>query len=106
MIKVIEKNCDFSENVETVISKVYCDNTQLVAEHRISVRVTFKDWWNFFIGKDCLHLTCNTTLTYEEINNNKSMSDSTSNNTAKFKTPKPKKGKSDTSIREQPTDIK
>ncbi len=106
MIKVIEKNCDFSENVEVVTSMVYCNDTQFVADHKIFVRVTFKDWWNFFIGKDCLHLKCTTTLNYEEINNNKSMSDNTSNNTARRTTPKPKKGKSDTSIGEQSTNIK
>lgn len=106
MIKIIEKNCNFSENVDAVMSKVYCNDTQFVAEHKISVRVTFKDWWNFFIGKDCLHLICKTTLTYEEINSNKPMSNNTSNNTARRTTPKSKKGKSDTSIGEQPTDIK
>jgi len=34
------------------------------------------------------------------------MSDNTSNNTDNRTTPKPKKSKSDTSIGEQPTDIK
>lgn len=106
MIKIVKKSVHYSRNVDSVFYISLCNNNEIITEHHIQVKVSFKDWWNSFIGKDCLHLKCTTTLNYEEINNNKPMSDNTSNNTAKFKTPKSKKGKSDTSTGEQSTDIK
>lgn len=106
MIKIVKKSVHYSNKVNSAFYTTLCNNNEIIIEHNVQVKVTFKDWWNFFIGKDCLHLTCNTTLTYEEINSSKPISDNTSNNTTKFKTPKPKKGKSDTSIGEQSADIK
>ena len=70
MLKIKDKFIDHSENVECAIDRVSLGNdNQIIIQHRLSVRVTFKDWWKFFTGQDCLHVTTKTIIEYEETNN-------------------------------------
>ena len=49
MLKIKDKFIDHSENVECAIDRVSLENdNQIIIQHRLSVGVTFKDWWKFF----------------------------------------------------------
>ena len=105
MLKIKDKFIDHSENVECAIDRVSLENdNQIIIQHRLSVGVTFKDWWKFFTGQDCLHVTTKTIIEYEEINNTTSTNNTTTNNSSK-KSSRPKKSKT-TSTNSESTDSK
>ena len=105
MLKIKDKFIDHSENVECAIDRVSLGNdNQIIIQHRLSVRVTFKDWWKFFTGQDCLHVTTKTIIEYEEDNITTDTDNTNSDNSSK-KSNRPKKSKT-TSINSEPTDSK
>ena len=105
MLKIKDKFIDHSENVECAIARVSLGNdNQIIIQHRLSVRVTFKDWWKFFTGQDCLHVTTKTIIEYEEDNITTDTDNTNSDNSSK-KSNRPKKSKT-TSINSEPTDSK
>ena len=98
MIKIVDKIIDYSDNVQSSIDRVSIHSNNVVTvEHKLSVRVTFKDWWNYITGKDCIHVTTKTIIQYEEITDTTS---DTTDNTSKNPTNKNKKLKS----RKKPSD--
>ena len=105
MLKIKDKFIDHSENVECAIDRVSLGNdNQIIIQHRLSVGVTFKDWWKFFTGQDCLHVTTKTIIEYEETNNTANTNNTITDNSSK-KSSRPKKPKT-TSINSEPTDSK
>lgn len=105
MLKIKDMFIDHSENVECAIDRVSLGNdNQIIIQHRLSVGVTFKDWWKFFTGQDCLHVTTKTIIEYEEINNTANTNNTSTNNSSK-KSSRPKKSKT-TNINSEPTDSK
>ena len=66
MLNIKDKIIDYSENVETAIDQVSLKQpNQVIVQHRIGVKVTFKDWWDCFLEKDLLHVSIKTVIDYE-----------------------------------------
>ena len=105
MLKIKDKFIDHSENVECAIDRVSLGNdNQIIIQHRLSVGVTFKDWWRYITGKDCIHVTTKTIIEYEEANNTANTNNTITDNSSK-KSSRPKKSKT-TSTNSESTDSK
>ena len=104
MIKIVDYYVDLTDNVECGINRVAKGVMgEIVVEHQLAIKVTFKDWWNYITGKDCIHVTTKTIIQYEEITDTTSdTTDNTSKNPAnKNKKLKSRKKPSDSTAGEQ-----
>lgn len=105
MLKIKDKFIDHSENVGCAFDRVSLGNdNQIIIQHRLLVKVTFKDWWKFFTGQDCLHVTTKTIIEYEEINNTANTNNTITDKPSK-KSSRPKKSRT-TSTNSESTDSK
>ena len=102
MLKIKDKSIDYSENVETSIDRVALGQPgQIIVQHRMGVKVTFKDWLKCFLGKDLIHTSTTTIIEYEEINNINTTSNSSSDKPNSIKKSKSKKDNSSSTTKEQ-----
>lgn len=99
MIKILSKFTDHSENIELVRSRITQVSTdQIVIEQQLHIKVTFKDWWNFFTGKDCIHTTTKTIIEYEEDNTTSNIDTTNTDKPSKKSTKSRKSKTSDTTL--------
>lgn len=107
MLKIKDKFIDHSENVECAIDRVSLGgNNQIVVQHRLSIGVTFKDWWRYITGKDCIHVTTKTIIEYEEDNITTDTDNTNSDKPSQPKKSKKSRKSKDTNTQTESSDSK